>query len=304
MITLITGENTYENEQTLQRIIASANASVERFDGETLELAQLPDLFMGATLFASERLIVIKNLSNNKTLWNELETWLPRVSDVTHLVLVETKPDKRTKTYKLLQKNADVHESKLWTERDSAAAEKWAMSELEARGNTLDKKSAHALVVRVGTDQWLLSQAIEKLVVLEAISPEIIEEIIEANPSENVFDLFETALKGDAKRLKTIIDTLKTSEDPYRLFGLLTSQVMQFAALAFADKPSAEVAKDIGAHPFALSKLTKYTNDSSAKLRARTILSACAHADARMKSTGGDPWQFLEEALFTIAASK
>lgn len=304
MITLITGENTYENEQMVRTIVANSNVAVERIDGEALELAQLPDLFMGATLFASERLIVIKNLSNNKTVWSELETWLERANDETHLVFVEIKPDKRTKTYKLLQKYAEVHESKLWTERDSGKAEQWVLSESKARGKELDKKSAHALVARVGVDQWLLSQVLEKLVVLETVTPEIIIETIDANPSENVFDLFETALKGDAKRLKTIIDTLKISEDPYRLFGLLTSQVMQFAALAFADKPSAEVAKDIGAHPFVLSKLTKYTNDSSAKYRARTILSACTRADMRMKSTGGDPWQFLEEALFTISASK
>jgi len=304
MITLITGENTYENERTLRTLVANSNATAERIDGETLAGAQLPDLFMGATLFASERLIVIKNLSNNKMVWNELETWLERANNETHLVFVETKPDKRTKTYKLLQKYAEVHESKLWTERDSSKVEQWVFGESKARGKELDKKSAHALVARVGVDQWLLSQALEKLVVLETVTPEVVAETIEANPSENVFDLFETALKGDVERLKTIIDTLKTSEDPYRLFGLLTSQVMQFAALAFADKPSAEVAKDIGAHPFALSKLSKYANDANAKVRAKIILAACTRADERMKSTGGDPWQFLEEALFKIAASK
>jgi DNA polymerase III delta subunit len=131
MITLLTGENSFENERALQRLVAASTVSIERVDGASLEMKQLPDLLMGATLFADKRLVVIRNLSENKSLWNDFGTWLPRVSDDIHLVLVEPKPDKRTKTYKDLQKVASIQESKAWTDRDGMKLVTEALSLIE-----------------------------------------------------------------------------------------------------------------------------------------------------------------------------
>jgi DNA polymerase III delta subunit len=191
VITLLTGENSFENERVLQAVTSSFDGAVERIDGAELDIKQLPDLLMGVSLFSSRRLVVIKNLSENKAVWSQFGDWLPRISPDIHLVLVEPKPDKRTKTFKDLQKAAEVHESKLWTDRDTMAAEQWATAEAKQLGFGLDKKCAQFLVRRVGVDQWLLSQALEKLAVVETVSPEVIEEIIEPNPTENVFMLFE-----------------------------------------------------------------------------------------------------------------
>lgn len=285
----------------LQKSIEAAfNGTPERIDGSELELKQLPDLLMGATLFADKRLVIIKNLSENKAVWSSFGEWLGRVSDDIHLVLVEPKPDKRTKTYKDLQKVADIHEAKPWTDRDETQAEQWLMQEAKALGFELDKKSAHLIVRRVGVDQWLLAQALEKLAAVDAVTPELIENLIEANPTENVFNLFDAALKGDAIRVKEMLETLEVNEDPYRLFGLLGTQVFQLAALGVADKLSAEVAKDLGAHPFALSKLAPHAK----KLGRRGVqkaMAAMAEADQAMKISAAEPWLLIERALIKIA---
>ena len=112
MITLLVGDNSFEIRRALDHIIESFDGQVEKVDGSTLEVKQLPDLLMGATLFAEKRLVVIKDLSENTGLWTTLVDWLPRLSEDTHLVLVEEKPDKRTKTFKELQKIAKVKEFK------------------------------------------------------------------------------------------------------------------------------------------------------------------------------------------------
>ena len=258
MIQLLTGENSFEIERALQRTIAEFNGSVERVDGSELELARVPDLLMGGTLFADKRLVIIKNLSDNTSIWAALPEWLPRIADEISVVLVESKPDKRTKTFKELQKVADIKEYKAWSDRDTFAAEQWAAIEAKARGFTLDKKSAHLLVDRVGVNQWMLSHALDKLAVMDTVSLAIIEEVIEANPVENVFDLLDAALRGNGQKVRDMIKTLELSEDPYRVFGLLTSQVFQLAALSATDKPTADIAKDIGAHPYALGKLAPH----------------------------------------------
>lgn len=300
MITLLTGDNSFENDRVLGKLVAEFDGAPERVDGDSLELKQVPDLLMGATLFANKRLVIIKNLSGNKTLWAGFSDWARRLSSDVHLVLVEPKPDKRTKTYKDLQKIADIKESKLWGERDFLKAEQWVISEAEQRGFTLDKASARLLVERVGADQWQLSQALEKLAVSGPVSPQVIETFIEANPVENVFLLFEAALAGDGKRIKKMLQILETTEDPYRLLGLLGGQAVQLAVVAVADKPSAEIASEIGVHPYALSKLAPAARRLG-RSGAKKIVAAFAEADEGVKTSAADPWLLIERALVKVA---
>lgn len=300
MITLLTGENNFEITRKIRELSSNFDGPVERVDGSELELWQLPDLLMGATLFTDKRLVVIKNLSDNKPLWQSLETKLEQLNSDSHIVLVEPKLDKRTKTYKLLQQHADVHEYNVWTEKDAAKAEQWVQQEAERLGLQLDKASVHTLVGRVGVDQWLLYQALEKLTVVETVSPTVIENLIEARPIENVFQLFEAALKGDTTKLKKMLTTLETTEDPYRLFGLLSGQAIQLVFLANTDKASADVAKDIGVHPFVLTKLTPYVKHLG-KAKVKQVVGIVAEADSAMKTSAGEPWLLIERALIKIA---
>ena len=300
MITLLTGENSFELERALQKIVDAFEGNVERIDGNELELKQLPDLVMGGTLFASHRLVVIKALSENKAIWPVLGDWLERVSDDVHLILVEPKPDKRTRTYKDLQKAARVEEFKVWGERDGALAQKWAQSEAKALGLALDAANARLVVMRVGVDQWAIYRALEKLSVLDEVTPEIIQDVIELSPTENVFNLFETALRGDLKGVRQMISTLELTEDPYRVFGLLTGQAVQLLALALGDKPSADIAKDIGAHPYAVSKLGSYVKKLGGSGGSR-VVTAFAEADKAMKTSAAEPWLLIERALMKVA---
>ena len=300
MITLLVGENSFEVTKAIQKLAADFDGVAEKIDGSELEQRQLPDLLAGATLFADKRLVIIKNLSDNKTLWTNFVDFIPRVSDDVHLVIVEPKPDKRTKTYKDLQKVANVQEFKVWGERDDRIAEEWVAREAKSLGFELDKKSAVKLVRQIGVDQWQLYRALEKLAMVDTVTPEIIEKVIDTNPTENVFHLFDAALKGDSKKVQQMVATLQLTEDPYRLFGLLSGQAFQLVALVLGEKPSAEVAKDIGVHPYALSQLAPHAK-SLGKAKVKKIIDAFAEADADMKSLGVEPWILLERALLKAA---
>lgn len=301
MTVLLTGENSFEIERELERIIDGFEGSAEKIDGSELELKQIPDLLMGSSLFADKRLVIIKNLSENKSVWNDFGEWLPRVSDDIQLVMAEPKPDKRTKTFKELQKVADAKEYKPWNERDIRIAEDWAIKEGSAMGLNLTRPLAHQLVERTGVDQWRVFHALEKLAVLDTISADVIEQIVDSNPTENIFQLFETALCGDTGKLHTMLQTLELSEEPYQVFALLAGQAFQLAALATSDKPSATVAKDIGAHPFVLSKLSPYAKRYG-RAGARKIIDAFSEADEAMKTSAIEPWVAIERALLKVAA--
>lgn len=300
MITLLIGDNLFEIERALAEIRRDFDVEVEKFTGSELQLAQLPDILMGVSLFATKRLIVIRGLSENKTIWPVFGDWLLRISDDINLVLIEPKPDKRTSTFKSLKEAAVIREFNAWTDRDSAAAEKWVSAEAEKLGLKLDKKCIQFLVQWIGIDQWQLFYAIEKLsLITDEITPEIIKNIVEPNPVENVFNLFETALNGDVNELKQTLQILEQTEDVYRLSALLTSQVFQLAAVISATKAD-NVAKDFGIHPYVVSKLTplaKRLGQSGIK----KVVTIFTELDDDMKISRADPWLLAERALVKIA---
>ncbi|CAN5373074.1 hypothetical protein BH10PAT4_BH10PAT4_3760 [soil metagenome] len=299
MITLLTGENSFEIEQEIKQIIAGFTGIAERIDGSELDIKNLPDLLTSATLFADKRLIIIKNLSENKVIWSDFYKWLPRVSDDIELVLIDTKPDKRTVSYKDLKKVAKVTEYPAWTDRDETKAIKWTTEMADSTGVKLNTKSVQLLVRRVGLDQWALFHALEKLALVKAVTDEVIESLIDAKPSENVFNLFDAALRGDRKKVSEMIKTFELTEDPYRLFGLLSGQAFQLAAMAIADTNDA-VAKDLNVNPYAISKLS-----SSAKKIGRSgakkVIKAFSDADDDMKLSRAEPWLLIERALMQIS---
>ena len=166
-------------------------------------------------------------------------------------------------------------------------------------GIKLDNKLAQFLVRRVGADEWQIFHALEKLALVDSISEDVIIDLVEPNLTENVFELFETAIKGETELLKDKLRILKQTEDIYRLSALLYSQAFQLLAISAAVKDD-NVAKDFGIHPCVVSKL-----ESVAKRVGKTgvakIVKIFAEADRDMKISKAEPWILLERALMKIA---
>jgi DNA polymerase III delta subunit len=299
MITVLTGENSFDIERELKRIVDASDITAERIDGSDIELRQLPDLLMGGTLFASKRLVIIKHLSDNKSVWPAFSDWIGRVSDDTTLILVEPKPDKRTVTYKSLKDAAKLVDFPAWTDRDISKAEAWVSNEAKDMDILLDTKSIRMLVDRVGPNQWQLFHSLEKLSLVDAVTPQVIEALIDANPAENVFNLFDAALRGDTRKVHTMLRTLELTDDPYRLFALLSGQAFQLAAVV-SSGANDTVAKDFGIHPYAVSKLES-AGKKLGRAGIRKIIRAFASADDDIKLSRADPWLLIERALMSLA---
>lgn len=299
MIRLLVGDNDFEKARTLREIVAASKLTAEKYDGASLNLAQLPDLIMGATLFSPRRLVIIRDLSENAAVWPKLADMLDKVSDDIDLVLVETSPDKRTSTYKKLAQAATVIEHAALTERDFYKAVDWLMEEAAKLKIKLGRDLAELIARRVGPDQWQLFHALEKLSLVDSITREVIESVIDANPTESVFGLLELAVEGDRGKLKATLDVLETTEDPHRLLALLSTQAFQLAAVATAgnDNP----AKDFGIHPYVAGRLKKLAS-SIGRQRVGRIVRLLAEADDNLKTSKAEPWMLIEQVLLKIAA--
>ena len=303
MITLLTGDNTFAigdalNVRTKQTRDTLGFAAITTVDAGDLNLNDLPQLLLGASLFATERLIVIRDAAANKIVWEKLVELLPGVGDETSVILIAPTADKRTKTYKWLQKNAKVHES-----RDLSDGEllQWLKTEANRAGIDIKPDVARYLIDYVGTDQWRLGQELEKLV-LSGKTPtaELIRELVEPNPQASVFQLLDAVMAGKSAQVEQYLKIIQGGEDPYRFFGLLSNQIYALLLCAAAgNRDAATIARDSGVHPFVIRKLQPIARKLNA-IQRQTIVNTIADLDRQLKSTGADPWTLIRVALNAI----
>lgn len=313
MITLLTGDNSFAIQRELERCTKEFDGEVERVDGAELRAERLPELLVGTTLFAANRLVIIKNLSENNAAWVMLDDLLKRADAMGEVIFVEASPDKRTKTYKTLHKKAEIKEYNQWSEREAGKAETWVAEEARTMGLELDKKSVQMLVrrcvvpgVRAGgavIDQWRLWHGLGKLSVLDEVTLATVEDVIETTPAENVFELLNAALAGDAKKVRQMVAALEMTDDPFKTMGLLSGQVFQLAVLSVTNLPSSAVAKDLGVHPYALGKLAPQAKKLG-KAGVLKVVEAFTEADHNLKIGVSNPWLLIERALTKCALAR
>lgn len=305
MIILLSGPNEFAARQALDKLVAAmlqkhGAHAIERVDGEALDISRLPDLLQGASLFASDRLVIVRDAAKNKAVWEALGDWAEKVPPEITLVILEPSPDKRTRTFKQIQKHGKVHDFPELSEHELA---RWAMSVAKDEGGSLDTKTAAYLVRQAGTNQWQLSGELHKLLAANpAITTESIDQLVEPSPQASAFELLDAVLAGQNAKAMELLARLKTNEDPYKLFGLLISQIQALALVATAQGKTPDmIAKDAGIHPFVVRKLQPLGRGMSI-LQLRAVLASVALTDAQMKSTGVDPWVLLEQCLGKIAS--
>lgn len=273
---------------------------LERVSGEELMPERLGELFQGVSLFTPQRMVIMRHASQNKVLWEALGEWVSKVPEETDVVIVENIPDKRTKTFKLLVKVAEAFEAK---EVNEVTAVEWVAKEAEVRKSHIGRKEAQLLVDRVGADQSRLSQELHKLVVHPKITSDLIVAITEATPQATAFELLDAVLNRQVTKTQSIIAELQGVEEPYKLFGLLSSQLYALAVvIAAGSKVSTQqIAKDTGLHPFVLGKVSRIARTTS-WTEVSVMTDQLADLDDKMKSTGIESWLLLETTLLKMAS--
>lgn len=302
MIITLTGPNNFAVKQALvdlaKRFVAEhGEHSIERVDGETCNPNRLPDLLAGATLFAARRMVIMRDASQNKQLWESLADWLPQVPDETTLVVIEKSPDKRTKTFKLLKKLGDFRE---YLEPEGPNLTAWLQKTTTELGGSMDAAAAQYLVQQSGVKQEQLWQELQKLVSYQPqVTEQTIDALTEPTLSASVFELLDSALGGDPQKMQAVLAKLRHNEDPYKLFGLLVSQVSTAAIVCDAGQRSADtIAKEAALHPYAVRKTQA---QKLGQTKVRQLISIVAELDARLKSGSADPWLLLEQCLNKIS---
>ncbi|HWZ66111.1 MAG TPA: DNA polymerase III subunit delta [Patescibacteria group bacterium] len=304
MIVTLTGPNNFAARQALETIAKQFKSkyggdSIERVDGESFDLNRLPELLTGMTLFSTNRLIIMRRMAQDKAVWDSLADWLPRLSDDTTLIVVEPVLDKRTKTFKLLKKVSDFREFAELSERDLIS---WLQKTAVALGGSIDNATSRHLIQQVGLQQERLWQELQKLINYKPqITTSTVDDLIEPNLQVNVFELLDYALGGKPTQMQSMMDKMRVNEDPYKLFGLLVSQVYTLAVVTSAGSKSSEaIAQETGTHPFVVRKAQALALQPT---RVKKMIDMVAELDTSLKSSGVEPWLLLEQCLNKICFS-
>lgn len=296
MIYFLTGDNDYEIFEFTSDLRRTFDGQIDIVDGSS-EL-DLTTLLLGQTLFSSSRLIIFKDLSSNKDAWNSLPDYLDKIGNNSNIIIVEASPDKRTKTYKEIISYATHKHFDKYDAMSRMRLKSWLISYAEGKDIRLSSQMAELLINRVGFDQWSLVNALERVLLAGEISEQSIIDQTELSPTENIFQLLETAFRGETNNLLRMIKTLKHSEDAYKTMGLIASQLMLLAAIKNA-REGHNVAKDFGANPYMISKLKSIADKTSATKISKAVR-ALNLADDQSKTSSIDPWVSLEQALLKI----
>lgn len=305
MITVLTGTNSSALYQKLIQIKKDfaqkySSAGIEQIDGEALQIKDIPSLLHGATLFAVQRLIVVKDIAAFKDVASELVLQLTSVADSTDIVFVEPQLDKRTIFYKDLKKYGEIL---TFDEMNEVSAQRWIVEFCKDNGGNISPQNAGFLVRRAGLSQARLENEIQKLILMNPeISQETIERAVEEDPRDTIFQLLEYAFNGQQKKALSLLRVFEsTKQDAHQIFSMLVWQV-NIIAITFSAKHQSDamIAKHAKINPYVVSKargLARRLNKATLTQTVETV----AVGDLQLKKAGANPYQVLSVVVSTIS---
>lgn len=310
MTYLILGENAYKAEQELARLIKGSGLTPERLDASILTENMLADIVRGGSLFSEKRLVVLRQPSDSKPVFEKLAEWAGEVSDDTTLILLETKLDKRTKAYKAITKAAKVIPVDPISERDSGMAEEWLRKLATDHKVGLSPAQVRSMVQRALVpgdkptvrliDQFQLAQAVKAFAGESKVTDDMIVTVLPPLPGDTVFDLLEMAGHRQLARVDALLAELERTDDPHRTLALVMGQWAQLVSVALADGSSATIAVELGLHPFVAKKQQELARAfTPTELKRLTALAA--DLDAGSKLSQFAPWDGVYRFVHAVA---
>ena len=179
------------------------------------------------------------------------------------LVVASGKVDRRRQ---LLKKLADGKGSVCCEAPKEYTLVPWVIDLAKEQGYSMSKDSAEVLVGRVGARPGVLAKELEKVLLYvgkeKNVSKNDVSEVVGEIKQQDVFGLTGAIVEKNLdKALKVLQSQFKHGGDAIQILGAITWQfrmiweVKSYQAQGF---PSNQIAKKIGAHPFAVEKSLKY----------------------------------------------
>lgn len=306
MIVTLTGENSFGLQQAMDKLVADfvgehGDLALERLDCEEAELAKIREAVTSLPFLASKKLVVLRAPSTNKQFAEQLEQILEQVPETNDVVVVEPKLDKRTAYYKFLKKETNFRE---FPELDQHGLANWLVVEAKQKNGSLSAADARYLVERVGQNQQLLSNELEKLLLYDSkLDRRTIDLLTDPAPQSTVFQLLEAAFAGQTKTvLKLYADQRAQKVEPAQIIAMLAWQLHVLAIIkAAGDKSPDQIAKEARLNPFVVRKSQAIARKLSLA-ELKELINNLLKIDVAMKRTNIDADEALQHYLISLTS--
>lgn len=305
MIITLTGSNDYTLQATLRQlrddfVKAHTTMGLEQYEGAELDPQKLPSILQALPFLASQRMVILKTPSAQKALQEMLEQQLSNVPETTELIIIEPKPDKRTSYYKALQKHTDFKEFKELDERSLA---QWLSDQAKQSAGSLSTADANYLVQRVGANQMMLGNELQKLLSYDSkVSRQSIDELTDRTPQSSIFDLLDAALSGNQKRVLQLYQEQRQQKvEPLAIMAMLAWQLHILALIKTAgNRGPQEIASEAKVSPFVVRKSMGVAQRCSLG-QLKQWVAAATRLDQRLKSEPIDADDAMQEYLLSLS---
>lgn len=330
MIITLTGENSFATRRELRQLVDDFMAEhgdlgLERLDGQEAELAKISEALHGLPFMTAKKLVILRAPGTNKTFIEQAEQLLNDLPDTTDVIIVEPKLDKRLGYYKFLRKHTDFRD---FPELDSGGLVRWLSEAAKAQGGAISPVDARYLVERVGTNQQLLSNELDKLLLYEPqVSRRTIDVLTDAAPQSTVFQLLEAAFAGRRERALELYAQQRAQRvEPAQIIAMLAWQLHVLAIIKTASLTTTQASdRATGDHPTGQSnshglatrstdqiareaKLNPYVVSKSQGIarhltlpQLKKLINDLLAIDLKTKRTSLDPDEALQHYLLILA---
>lgn len=258
-ISTLTGNNSYLLDEYVSNIRSEftekyGDFSVEVINCDEVDTQRINEAVQNLPFLSDGRLVVLKNPSANKGFVENVENILEGMPEITTLIIIETKLDKRSSYYKYLQKHTDYKE---FNDLDVPQLATWLVGEAKNSDAVISLADARYLVERVGTNQQLLAQELKKLITYDKTIKRVnIDDLTIRSPQSTIFDLLESAFAGDTQSaLKLYQEQRQMKVEPQQIIAMFAWQLQILALVKTSgNKSSQDIAKEAKLNPYVVSR--------------------------------------------------
>ncbi|MGC1177308.1 MAG: hypothetical protein WA843_04520, partial [Candidatus Saccharimonadales bacterium] len=168
---------------------------------------------------------------------------------------------------------------------------------------SLSTADARYLVERVGVNQQLVSNELEKLLLYDAtISRKTIELLTDPAPQSTIFQLLEAAFAGNTKTvLKLYAEQRAQKVEPPQIIAMLAWQLHVLAIIKTAgDRSTDQIAQEARLNPFVVRKSQGIARSLSLA-DLKNLIADLLKIDIVTKRTTTDPDEALQHYLLKLA---
>lgn len=258
-VVTLAGSNSFLIDSELNKRLAAfidlnGDMSVEHIDAESVDPSGLFSRLSSPSLFAPQKLTVIRGLSRNGELSEKFSELLSSSRQDADIILVEAKIDARGKLYKTLKSKTEFIE---FGALNPIELSRWIVQYVSSKGGNITTGNANYLVNKVGTNQQMLCGELNKLLLYSSnITQANIDLLVEPGIGSTTFDLANAAFNHDTENAVRLYREQRSLRiDPAVIIGSLAWQLHVLALLKTSGSNDIErIAKDSKMSPWALSK--------------------------------------------------